>query len=58
MISKNHMEMCRFASRDDDGYEKFLVALKAYIEAIKTIKPERQHTEVEDERERREGRSK
>ena len=56
MISKNHMEMCRFASRDDDGYEKFIVALKAYIEAIKTIKPERQHTEFEDERERREGR--
>ena len=40
MINKNHMEMCRFTSRDDDGYEKFLVALRDYKEAIKGIKPE------------------
>ena len=56
MINKNHMEMCRFASQGDDGYEKFLVALKVYIEAIKATEPERQNTELEDERERREGR--
>ena len=55
MINKNHMEMCRFASKDDNGYEKFLIALKVYIEASKANKPERQHIELEDERERRQG---
>ena len=56
MINKNHTEMCRFANRDDDGYEKFLVALRDHLESIKGIKPERLRAELEGERERREGR--
>ena len=52
MINKNHMEMCRFASKDDDGYEKFLVALRGYIKTIEGKKAERQLAEVAVERER------
>lgn len=52
MINKNHMEMCRFASQDDEGYEKFLVALRGYVEAIKG---KRQLAELEDERKGRKG---
>ena len=52
MINKNHMEMCRFASRDDDSYEKFLVALIDYVEAIKKKASERQLAELEVERKR------
>ena len=36
MINKNHMEMCRFVNQDDDGYEKFVVALKGYVRAIES----------------------
>lgn len=38
MINKNHMEMCRFGSRDDDGYEKFLGALRGYLKGIEADK--------------------
>ena len=30
-INQNHMEMCRFQDRDDDGYQKSLGALKQLI---------------------------
>ncbi|KAM0796938.1 hypothetical protein BDR22DRAFT_936967 [Usnea florida] len=52
MISKNHMEMCRFSSKDDEGYEKFLVALRDYIKDIEGKKAERQLAEVAVGRER------
>ena len=33
-INSNHMEMCRFPSRDDDGYKKSLMALRDIISSI------------------------
>ena len=38
MINKNHIEMCRFGRRDEDGYEKFLDALRGYLKNIKAGK--------------------
>lgn len=52
MINKNHMEMCRFGSRDDDGYEKFLDALRGYL---KDIKVEKGRMEDEKTEERHQG---
>lgn len=49
MINKNHMEMCRFWSRDDDGYEKFLDALRGYLKEIAT---EKERIEEENKEER------
>lgn len=34
IINKNHTDMCRFDGRDDDGYQKFLGALKGYLSSI------------------------
>lgn len=31
MINQNHMEMCRFNGRGDDGYQKFLGALRGVL---------------------------
>ena len=60
MVPGNHMEMCRFASRDDEGYKKFLVALRGYVEVIKgkksAVERERELAALKVERERREGR--
>jgi hypothetical protein len=33
-IHANHMNMCRFENRVDDGYEKFLSILSLYVEEI------------------------
>ena len=49
MINKNHMEMCRFRSRDDGGYEKFLDALRGYLKGIATEK-ERMDEENKEQR--------
>lgn len=35
-IHANHMNMCRFSTKDDDGYEKFSAVLAKYISEIKT----------------------
>jgi acetylglutamate synthase len=34
-INSNHMDMCRFKSRADDGYKKMLFALNLYVGQIK-----------------------
>ena len=52
MINKNHMEMCRFGSRDDDGYEKFLDALRGYL---KDMTAEKERMEEENKEEDRQG---
>ena len=33
-INANHMNMCKFKGRDDDGYKKFLFALNLYVNKI------------------------
>lgn len=35
-IHANHMNMCRFTTKADDGYEKFSGMLTKYIDQIKT----------------------
>ena len=35
-IHANHMNMCRFNAKDDDGYEKFRGALAKFIEEIRS----------------------
>ena len=32
-INANHMEMCRFQSREHDEYQKFLGALKEFLKS-------------------------
>ena len=39
-IHANHMNMCRFNAKDDDGYEKFSGVLAKYIGQIRTEKNE------------------
>ena len=39
-IHANHMNMCRFSTKDDDGYEKFSAVLAKYISEIKTKQSE------------------
>lgn len=34
-INSNHMDMCRFKSRTDDGYKKVLFAINLYVGQIK-----------------------
>ena len=34
-INSNHMEMCRFPSRQDDGYRKSMMALRDTINSIR-----------------------
>ena len=33
-INSNHMEMCRFSSRQDDGYRKSMMALMDILDSI------------------------
>lgn len=52
MINNNHMEMCRFKGKDDDGYEKFLDALRGYL---KDVAVENGRMEEDQQKERHQG---
>jgi hypothetical protein len=49
------MNMCRFGSRTDDGYEKLQAKLAQYIEEIKEVIREAAQKDLADEALRREG---
>jgi len=36
-IDANHMEMCRFSSRDDIGYRRFMDILTSILEPLSNI---------------------
>lgn len=54
-INRNHMNMCRFEGADDEGYIKFLGALRGFLKAVEINNEQPRQDVLEKRGARRQG---